>query len=183
MWQRVAFNLREGCEADVVPCAADGGRCRTWESAGIREEKGSQCDRSRSPAPRFNGRSPALTAHTLPPLPTSFPLCLTHTHALSFSPRLCVAQPLVSAALSCFISPPWSAEREAVRLLGWLKVVRLGTSESAGDLRDKTALVRKIRRKISSSGDYLHHKTCGKRTVTLHWLHNHCLLKRCHSVY
>lgn len=143
MWQKVAFNLCEGYEADVVPCAADGGRCRTWESGGIQEEKGSQCDRSWSPEPRFNGRSPSLTATRTCTYTSSLPLqfpALPHTHSLSLLDSESLSHPFLPR--SPVSSLHRGVQREVIQLLGWLKVVRLGQSETAGDLRDRTALRR-----------------------------------------
>ncbi|KAI4802940.1 hypothetical protein KUCAC02_006507, partial [Chaenocephalus aceratus] len=91
--------------------------------------------------------------HTLLPLPSSFPL--SHTRSLF-------------ASVSFFCSLLFHLSTVECREKGICFPALAGSGLSWGlDGQDSTggALTGKIQRKISSSGHYLHHKACGKRTL------------------
>lgn len=121
------------------------------------------------------------------PLPLLFP-ALSHTLSLFASVSLSHS---FFGALLFHLSTVECMERWfgslADWLAGWLCLDWGKQRQSWGpEGQDSTVQgeipAEKIQRKISSSGDYLHHKTCGKRTLTLYWLHNRCPRKRCHLV-
>lgn len=151
----------------VVHCTADGGRCRTCESEGKTRDFIAIGPHSQSCASTV--ALPHSQHHTLP-FPSALPPSLTHTHSLSLLQCFSTTH---SAALARVISPLWSAERgdSARGLTGscWtgqteteLRTWGTGQYCLRGGIPSG-----EIQRKITSSGDYLHHKTCGKSTVTL----------------
>lgn len=133
-----------------------------------------------------------MLQHSCSLLPLLFP-ALPHSHTpihtssilFLFFLQLFFAS-VISAALACFVHS--SAEsREVISLTTGL----IGQNrDGVEDLRDRkesflrrecvcVCVRQKIRRKISSSGNYLHHKTSGKRGPSVRcWL-----CKRCRPLY
>lgn len=150
----------------VVHCTADGGRCRTCESEGKTRDFIAIGPHSQSCASTV--ALPHSQHHTLP-FPSALPPSLTHTLSLFASVFLnhsfCCARPCHLSSVEC--RERWFSSRADWQLLDW------ANRDRVEDLRDRTVLFEggipsgEIQRKITSSGDYLHHKTCGKRTVTL----------------
>ena len=142
----------------------------------LREEKGSQCDRSPPAELLFNALPLSLSlslaaSHTssLPlPVPAlsislSLSLSLSHTHTHTHTHSLCLGA-THSAALSWFISPWWSAEKRGFGSqaalaegldLGWQSWEQDCTwGIPVGPIRSRDFL---------QLGEYLHHKNLWRR--------------------